>query len=106
MFLRFHRIWALSLAILISAFVSASSAWAVDATVTKTQDAVEGSTNGQFTITLDDNSSSPTTISFDISGSAVVGEDYNTPVDNVTIPANTTVATVIIQLIDGLYTLG
>ena len=100
MFLRFHRIWALSLAILISAFVSASSAWAVDATVTKTQDAVEGSTNGQFTITLDDNSSSPTTISFDISGSAVVGEDYNTPVDNVTIPANTTVATVTIQLID------
>ena len=100
MFLRLHRILVFVLTVLTLAIFSANSAWAIDATVTKTSDGVEGSTNGQFTITLDDNSSSVTVISFDVSGSAVVGDDYNVMPDNITIPANTTVATVDVVLVN------
>ena len=77
MFLRVYRIWAFALAILISAFVFASSAMAIDATVTKTADGVEGGTNGQFTITLDSAATEETVISFDVAGTAndEVGED-------------------------------
>ena len=103
MFLRVHRIWAFALAILISAFAFASSAWAIDATVTKTQDGVEGSTNGQFTITLDSAATEETVISFDVAGTAndEVGEDdFTALADNVTFAIGDTSQTIDVVLTD------
>ena len=95
MFLRFHRIWALSLAILISAFVSASSAWAVDASITNVQDAEEGVTNGRFVITLDGTVTGDTTINFTVSGTATDTTDYViSPTNSVTIAGGLDNATI------------
>ena len=103
MFLRVHRIWAFCLAILISAFAFASSAWAIDATVTKTADGVEGSTNGQFTITLDSAATEETVISFDVAGTAndEVGEDdFTALADNITFAIGDTSQTIDVVLTD------
>ena len=103
MFLRVYRIWAFALAILISAFVFASSAMAIDATVTKTADGVEGGTNGQFTITLDSAATEETVISFDVAGTAndEVGEDdFTALADNITFAIGDTSQTIDVVLTD------
>ena len=103
MFLRVYRIWAFFTALLISALCSAASAWAIDATVTKTADGVEGSTNGQFTITLDSAATADTVISFDVSGTAndEIGEDdFTALADNITILAGVTSGTIDVVLTD------
>ncbi|WP_443943537.1 Calx-beta domain-containing protein [Pedobacter sp. AW1-32] len=60
-----------------------------------------GPVNGTFTVTLSKLSSTPTTISYALSGTALEGSDYNTiATKTVTIPANTKTGTITIPVID------
>ncbi|WP_218058918.1 Calx-beta domain-containing protein, partial [Flavobacterium crassostreae] len=56
----------------------------------KTKDAAEPSTNGLFTVSLNNPVSTPTTVTYTVSGTATAGKDYVTLTGTITIPANTT----------------
>lgn len=103
MFLRFYRMVAASIALLIFGTIAATSAWAIDVTVTNTQDAVENGTAGIFTFSTDSNVDNDTIINFTITGTAEdeVGEtDYTTIDSFVTILDGDNSTTLTIATID------
>ncbi|WMI68602.1 glycosyl hydrolase [Mangrovimonas sp. YM274] len=68
--------------------------------------AEEPGTNSSFKLTLTGASSSATTVTLSINGSATNGEDYQTISNTATIPANTTSFTIPLTIIDDLETEG
>ena len=67
-----------------------------------TPNAAEPNTDGLFTVSLNNPISTPTTVTFTVTGTAIDGTDYtNIPV-TVIIPANTTSVTIPVDVIDDL----
>ncbi|MCZ4222600.1 Calx-beta domain-containing protein [Pedobacter rhodius] len=83
-----------------SATVSIADDDAATVTVTATTNAAEPSTNGLFTFTLSKASSTATTVSYTISGTATSGTDYTAIGTSVVIPAGATSATVAVPVSD------
>ncbi|MCE2516703.1 MAG: hypothetical protein J4F41_02470 [Alphaproteobacteria bacterium] len=103
MFLRFYRMVAASVVLLLFGTIAATSAWAIDVTVTNTSNAVENGTAGQFTISTDSNVDNDTIVNFTLSGTAQdeAGETDYTIIDLfTTIPRGGNTATVDIATID------
>ena len=68
-------------------------------TITKGQNGNEnGPANGTFTINLSNPSSTPTDVTFSLTGTATEGDDYTTVTKTITIPANITTATITIPV--------
>ncbi len=71
------------------------------ASIAATDDVVDetGSDNGVYTVTLSSQSSSATTVSYSVSGTATSGTDYTALSGTVTIPANTGSATIALTIL-------
>ena len=59
-----------------------------------------GGNNGQFTVSVDNQSDIPTTISYTVTGDATSGSDYTALLGNVTIPASTSSATIDVTVLE------
>ena len=69
-------------------------------TIAKTNDASEPGSNGLFTVTLSNASSTDTVVNFGVSGTAVSGTDFTALSGTVTILAGATTATISVPVID------
>ena len=69
-------------------------------TIAATTDGVEPGTNGVFTVTLSAASSTDTTVSYTVAGSATAGSDYTALSGSVTILAGATTATITVPVLD------
>ena len=89
MFLRFYRMLAVSIALLIFGTIASSNAWAIDVTVTNAADAQEDNTSGRFTISTDAPVDNDTVVFFSVLGTAIQNTDYSGSLDNATILGGT-----------------
>ena len=62
--------------------------------------AAEPADDGQFTVTLSNPSDTDTVISYTVTGDATADSDYTALSGTVTIPANTTTATIDVSVLD------
>ena len=69
-------------------------------TIAATTDGIEPGTNGVFTVTLSAASSTDTTVSYTVAGSANAGSDYTALSGSVTILAGGTTATITVPVLD------
>jgi hypothetical protein len=70
------------------------------ASLTNIVNAAEGGNNGSFTITLNTPSSTASTVTFTLTGTAINGTDYNTIAGTAVIPAGALTVTVPLTVID------
>ena len=76
----------------------------IEASIAATTNASENNsgsvTNGQFTFTLDQTHSGAITLNYSVSGTASSGSDFTALADSITIPANTSSATLDISILE------